>query len=146
MKNSLILFLLLATGCANIIPQYTAEELSSGDLARLDSKKLKFLSPDFKAWIDAVYDENGNQIVKRVAYGDYIDELYLKEGKYILVFCCDNGYVYAFPRLAVEVQASSEYIYRCEIAETSKNFLGMKNIDSVSAHIEKQESVETDDR
>ncbi len=42
MKNSLILFLLVSTGCVNTIPQYTVEEISSGNLARLDSKKLKF--------------------------------------------------------------------------------------------------------
>ncbi len=64
----------------------------------------------------------------------------------MLVIRSDNGYVYAFPRLVVEVQASREYINYCEIAATSKNLLEMKYIDSVSAHIEKQEIVEKENQ
>lgn len=135
MKRLLLLFPLLLCGCINTMPKYTESEISSGELASVSGKHPGLFRDGFAAWINTVYNSNGEKVIDHAMLGNRMSKVHLPAGRYVFIMDCDGGYATAFPRLLAELERGKSYEIECHVAEREKDFLGINMIKSIAVDI-----------
>ena len=136
MRLLLILCVAMLAACANTVPQYSQQELASGQLAHVRGRVTKAFSNEFSSFIHSVYDQKKQRIAK-MGYMNYIEDVYLPAGNYWIVLLCERGNSFAHPSIGVRVEAGEVYEVFCDVAEKSKGLFGLERIDSLSANFRK---------
>ncbi len=136
MRLLLLLCVAMLAACANTVPQYSQDELASGQVAHVRGRVTKAFSNEFSSYIHSVYDQKKQRIAK-MGYMNYIEDVYLPAGNYWIVLLCERGSSFAHPSIGVHIEAGEVYEVFCDVAEKSKSLFGFETIDSLSANVRK---------
>ncbi len=103
------------------------------------SYKPGFFYTDYAVYFVRVYDENGSQVIgnpnpKSWNYAR-LEQVRLQPGKYLFHSVCDIGNAYAFPSIALAVEARKTYLLTCEKIY-KKDFLGINVVDKIGLSVE----------
>ncbi|PAJ71775.1 hypothetical protein CJF42_24875 [Pseudoalteromonas sp. NBT06-2] len=129
MKNFILVSVLALVGCAT--PQvYNPTNTPNQELSnvRTSGGEQLFLTEKYSAFILYIYDENKNEITKRNALSNQINDISLPAGEYRFQVSCQNKWYEGTPLAFFKLEPSKQYEIYCDITKGS-NFLGM-SVDS----------------
>lgn len=142
MKKLISLLLILSlSGCAGtVVPNYSPSEIESQKMAFLKTLRVEKGDNSFQAGIFSIKNVQNETVAERGIVSDPISELYLPEGKYLIVLECQDGVEGAMPEMIVYLEQSKSYLLSCQIASTNKAWLtGAEFVASLKGKIEEIE-------
>lgn len=113
MRFQLIFIVLFLVGCAAPPAIYNPKNISNEHLATITPYDHHWNSGDHSAYIISVFDESSERIVK-APRGGALTKVSLPKGKYEIVFKCNDGFTYSFPRAFVDLELGEQYTMFCE--------------------------------
>lgn len=135
MKILSLAVVIFLSSCSTTIPKYTEEQIQNEELAFIKVEKIGFLKLGYRPWIDTIYNSNGDIVASRQVFGNRISKLHLPEGNYLIIVECRDDSIYAFPKLAAQLEKNKSYEISCSIANTKKGLLGLDRITALKAEI-----------
>ena len=140
-KILIVLSTLFIVSCQTNPNRYNQLGLSENELATVTCEKTSLFDSKFQSYILGVYTESNVEVIGTSAFGTPEHKIVkIQPGKYVFNVMCDNGSVYAYPKVAVELEASTDYILSCE-SILKEGILGIDMVDKLRAVIKKSDEI-----